>query len=168
MAWDWVAPAGTVVVALAGIGATLCTAAQGRKHAEHLATEGHDRAHEEVLRQERLKVYSDALAHAVAEERKLDAVWVVMGDRRHNFSAVRVGGELTLSPMDAVSVKIHLLADDEVERAWASYDDAWMNYHWWIDHEHTGDPAEEAPSDVVEPLRGAIDTLKASCRRALE
>lgn len=48
------------------------TAAQGRRHAEHLATEGHERGREEMFRRERLKVYAGALAHAVDEERKLD------------------------------------------------------------------------------------------------
>ena len=80
MAWEWVAPTGTVVVALAGIGATLRTAAQGRAHAERLATENHTQAHQEMLRRERLQVYALALAHAVDQERKLNATWASYGE----------------------------------------------------------------------------------------
>jgi hypothetical protein len=47
---SWVASAGTIVVAFAGIRATVRTAAQGRKHAKHLATENHQRAHQNMLR----------------------------------------------------------------------------------------------------------------------
>ena len=168
MTWDWIATMGTVVVALAGIGATLRTSAQGRKHAEHLATESHRRQRLEALRQERLRVYADALAHAVAEERRLDTVWAVGGGAAHNVSPSRPGGSLALTPMDAVGVRVHLLADAEVQQAWADFDGAWERYHWWGANEYSGDPNEDAPDELEIPLRAAIGGLKSACKRALE
>lgn len=57
MAWEWVAPTVTGVVALAGIGSTFVTASRGRSHAERLAAQGHERVEatsREARRQERL------------------------------------------------------------------------------------------------------------------
>lgn len=167
MSWEWVAPAGTVVVALAGIGATLRTAAQGRKHAEHLAAEGHQRERQEMLRQERLRVYADALAHAVAQERKLNATWVSHGGQAYDLSPKPSGGPLSLAPMDEVNVRMHLLADGEVERDWIAFTGALETLHWWAETEYSGDPDEDAPDEILLPLRAAITHLKEACRQSL-
>lgn len=167
MAWEWVAPAGTVVVALAGIGATVRTAAQGRRHAEHLATENHRRLHDARLREERLRVYADALAHAVDQERKLNATWASDGERAYDLSPRPPGAPLLLAPMDEISVRMHLLAEVAVERAWVAFVTAWEGLHWWAEIDHSGDPAEEPPTTIILPLRTAITDLKEACRRSL-
>jgi hypothetical protein len=110
MVWDW----DTVVVALAGIGATVLTAGQARKHVERLATENHRQEHERRIREDRLTVYADALAHAVAQERKLDAVWESDGERSYNMSPQPPGAPLSLVSMDAITVPMRLLADGDV------------------------------------------------------
>lgn len=168
MASEWVASAGTVVVALAGMGATLLTAAQGRRHAEHLATENHRAARQEMLRQERLRVYADALAHAVAQERKLDAVWASDGETAYDLSPKPPGAPLSLAPMDEITVRMRLLADEEVEGAWVALVSAWESLHWWAENERSGDPGEDPPKEVLLPLRAAIASLKAACRQSLE
>ena len=168
MAWEWVAPAGTVVVALAGIGATLRTAAQGRTHAEHLATENHVRARKDMLRQERLKVYEGALAHAVAQGRRLDTVWASNGQDAIDLSPKPPGAELALISMDEVTVRMRLLADEEVEQAWAAFVSAWDEYHWWGNVEYGGGPDEEAPEHLVNALRKSIDRLKEACRASVQ
>lgn len=167
VAWEWVAPTGTVIVALAGIGATLRTAAQGRDHAERLATENYGQAHEEMLRRERLKVYASALAHALDQERKLNASWAVSGDRAFDLSPKPPGGPLSLAPMDDVTVQMRLLAEEEVEEAWMAFVSAWDEFHWWAANEHSGDPQETAPEELEVPLRTAINGLKDACRRSL-
>lgn len=168
MAWDWVAPAGTVVVALAGIGATVRTAAQARSHAEHLATENHLRAYHEMLRGERLKIYEGALAHAVAQERKLDTVWASDGEGVLDLSPKPPGAELLLVSMDEITVRMRLLADEEVEQAWAEFVSAWDAYHWWGQVEYSGDPDEEAPEHLTTSLRASIDQLKEACRSSVQ
>ena len=168
VAWEWVAPTGTVVVALAGIGATLRTAAQGRTHAEHLATENHRQAHEEMLRKERMRVYAGALAHAVDQERRLNATWASNGEQAIDLSPKPPGAPLPLASMDEVTVQMRLLADEEVEEAWVSYVSAWENFHWWAANEYSGDPREKAPEQLESPLRAAIHSLKLACRRSLQ
>jgi hypothetical protein len=57
MAWEWVGPTVTGVVALAGIASTFATASRGRAQAERLASQSYDRsdaASREARRQERL------------------------------------------------------------------------------------------------------------------
>ncbi len=66
VAWEWVSPVVTGVVALAGIGSTVWTTTHGRDHAERLALQAHDRADAaatETRRQERLaaKAYLEVL-----------------------------------------------------------------------------------------------------------
>lgn len=168
MAWEWVAPAGTVVVALAGIGATMRTAAQGRIHARDLATEDHKHVHEEMLRRERLKVYASALAHAVDQERHLDTVWESDGERAYALSPKPPGAPLSLTSRDEITLRMRLLADEEVEQAWAAFVSAWEGLHWWAELEYNGDPREEAPEHLTQPLRVAIDGLKTACRRSLQ
>lgn len=169
MAWEWVAPTVTGVVALAGLGATLSTAAQARKHAEHLATENHVRARQEMLRQERLRLYADALAHAVDLDRRLNAVWASSGDGdTFDISIPPRGAPLTLASMDEISVRMRLLADEEVESAWMGLNTAWEARQWWAANEYSGDPDEDAPSHLTAGLRAAIDNLKIICRRSLE
>lgn len=168
MVLEWVASAGTVVVALAGIGATLRTAAHGRKHAEHLATENHRRVHQNMLRQERLKVYASALAHAVAQERKLDAVWASDGERAFELSPKPLGAPLSLSSMDEITVQMRLLADEEVEQAWVAFVSAWEGLQWWAEMERSGDPEEDAPGRLTQPLRASISGLKTACRRSIQ
>ena len=166
MDWGWVAPAGTVVVALAGIGATLWTAAQGREHAERLAHLSHRREREEMRRKERLEVYADALAHAVELERRLDAVWT--SDGSYKLSPKPAGAPLALAPMDGVSVRMHLLADGEAERAWSAFVSALNDWQWRGEVEYSGDPSESPPDHVLLPLRSAITGLKDVCRRSLQ
>lgn len=168
MAWEWISPVGTVVVALAGIGATMRTAAQGRRHAEHLATENHQRDREEMLRQERLRVYEGALAHAVDQERKLDAVWASNGDHALKISPEPPGASLSLSSGDEITVKMRLLADEEVEQVWEAFVSAWERRRWWAEIEHSGDPDEDAPEELTQSLREAIAGLKTACRRSLQ
>ncbi|MGW9467364.1 hypothetical protein [Cellulosimicrobium funkei] len=168
MVWEWVAPTGTVVVALAGIGATLRTGSQGRRHAEHLATENHRRARDERLREERLRVYAEALAHAVDQERKLKATWASDGEHAYDLSPKPPGAPLSLASMDEISVRMHLLADREVERAWISFVTAWEGFQWWAEVDYSGDPAENPPANILLPLRTAISNLKDACRRSLD
>lgn len=168
MAWEWVTSGGTVVVALAGIGATLRTAAQGRKHAEHLASEEQRRAHQEMARRERLKVYADALAHAVDQERKLNAVWATDGERGYDMSPRPPGAPLSLASMDAVTVQMSLLADEQAAQAWAKFVSAWEEMHWWAEVVHSGDPREEAPPELTTELRRSIDRLKQASRQSIQ
>lgn len=169
MAWEWVAPTVTGVVALAGIGATLRTAAQARSHAERLATENHGRAREEMLRQERLRLYADALAHAVDLERRLASVWVHGGDgQSYDISVQPRGGPLNLGSMDEISVRMQLVADAEVDEAWQELNTAWEARQWWANNEYSGDPREDAPSELTAAMHAAIIRFKLVCRRSLE
>lgn len=168
MTWEWMASAGTVIVALAGIGATMRTAAQGRSHAEHLATENHRRAHQDMRRQERLKVYANALANVVDEERRLDAVWAPDGKTAFKLSPEPPGAPMSLASMDEITVQMQLLADGEVEHAWRAFVSAWEALRWWGELESSGDPDEEAPEHLTQPLRVAIAEMKALCRKSLE
>jgi hypothetical protein len=167
MAWEWVAPAGTVIVALAGIGATLRTAAQGRIHAEHLATENYRRAHQDALRQERLKVYAGAMAHAVDQERKVNGIRTTDGEHAYDLSPKPPGAPLSLASMDEVTIQMGLLADGDVEQAWVALLSAWQDFRWWAENEHSGDTREHAPEDLELALRASIDRLKATCKRSL-
>lgn len=167
MACEWIPTVGTVVVALAGIAATLRTAAQGRKHAEHLATENHKHADQDRLRHERLKVYASALSHAVDQERHLDTVWASDGERSIKMSPDPPGGPLTLAARDEITVQMRLLADEEVEQAWQAFVAAWEALQWWAEVGSSGDPSEDAPEHLSQPLRAAIADLKAACRASL-
>lgn len=144
------------------------TAAQGRKHAEHLATENHRRAHEDMLRQEWLKVYANALAHAVDQERRLDAVWASDGETAFKLSPEPPGAPLSLASTDEITVRMRLLADEEVEQAWQAFVTAWEALRWWRELDYSGDPNEGAPQDVIQPLRAAIADMKAVCRKSLQ
>lgn len=152
---------------MAGMGATVRTAAQGRRHAEHLATENHIRSHQRMLREERLKVYAFALAHAVDRERKLNATWASDGERGYDLSPKPPGARLSLASMDEVTVQMHLLAEDEVEQAWVAFVSASESLDWWAANEYSGDPQEEAPEKLEVSLRAAIDSLKDACKRSL-
>lgn len=167
MNWDWLDSAGTVVVALAGIGATVFTGGQGRQHAEHLATEAHERRHLEMLRQERLKIYADALAHAVDQERRLNATWASDGEHALNLTPKPPGASLSLASRDEITVRILLLADGGVGAAWSEFTSAWEELQWWADMVHGGDPNEEAPENLTMALRSAIDRLKTACRASV-
>lgn len=155
-------------MALAGIGATMRTAAQGRSHAEHLATENHRRAHQDMLRQERLKVYANALAHVVDQERRLDAVWASDGETAFKLSPEPPGAPLSLASTDEITVQMRLLADEEVEQAWQAFVTAWEALRWWGEVDYSGDPNEDAPEHVTQPLRAAIAVMKAACRKSLQ
>ena len=152
---------------MAGMGATLRTAAQGRKHAEHLATENHLRSRQSRLRDERLKVYAVALAHAVHRERKLNATWASDGERAYDLSPKPPGARLSLAPLDEVTIQVHLLAEDEVEHAWLAFVSASERFDWWAANEYSGDPQEEAPKELEVPLRRAIESLKDACKRSV-
>ena len=66
------------------------------------------------------------------------------------------------------SVRMRLLADEEVEQAWVALLSAWEGLHWWAETDYSGDPREDAPEEVLLPLRAAIGRLKDACRRSLQ
>ncbi len=168
MSWEWVvAPASTAVVALAGIGATMRTAAQGRQHAVELATLNHRRERDERVRQDRLQVYADALAHAVDEQRDRDAVWASDGEHQYKLSREPAGAPLSLASTDEITVRMRLLADEDVEAAWAAFVRARDDLYFWADVER-GAPDEEPDDAVLRALHDAIDRLKVVCRQSLE
>lgn len=119
-----------------------------------------------MLREERLKVYAFALAHAVDRERKLNATWASDGERGYDLSP-KPPGALSLASMDEVTVQMHLLAEDEVEQAWVAFVSASESLDWWAANEYSGDPQEEAPEKLEVSLRAAIDSLKDACKRSL-
>jgi len=121
-----------------------------------------------MLREERLRVYSDALAHAVDQERRLNAVWATDGETVYNISPKPPGAPLSLPSLDEITVRMHLLAEDEADRAWVAFVTAWEGLHFWAENLSGGDPEEDAPEDLVGPLRAAIKDLKGACRRSLE
>lgn len=121
-----------------------------------------------MLRQERLQVYVDALAHAVDRERKLDAVWASSGEHVFKISPEPPGSSSSLSPWDDTTVKMRLLADEDVEQAWEVFVSAWERWQWWAEVEYSGAPDEDAPEELTQPLREAIATLKTACRRSLQ
>lgn len=121
-----------------------------------------------MLRQERLTLYADALAHAVDQERKLNATWASNGEGAYDLSPKPRGGPLLLAPKDQISVRMRLIADEEVEQAWLALVSAWETLHWWAELEYSGDPGESPPDNVLQPLRVAIAHLKDVCRRSLE
>ena len=164
MSWE---SAATVLVALAGLGATVLTAAQAREHAERLAAQSHRRERAERVRQDRLGVYADALGHAVDQERRLNAVWAYDGESGFELSPQPAGAPLSLASMDEITVRMRLVADEDAEAAWAAFVRAWDGYHFWGNVEG-GPPDEDPPETVVQPLRAAIDALKLECRRSLE
>lgn len=121
-----------------------------------------------MLRQERLKIYADALAHAVDQERKLNATWATDGERALNLTPKPPGASLSLASRDEITVRMRLLADEEVEQAWSTFTSAWEDLHWWVEMEYGGDPNEEAPEHLTTALRAAIDRLKEACRASVE
>lgn len=168
MSWEWVvAPAITAVVALAGIGATLRTAAQGRQQAVELAQLNHRRERDERVRQDRLRVYADALAHAVDQQRMRDAVWASDGEHQYKLSREPAGAPLSLASTDDITVRMRLLADEDVEAAWTAFVRARDDLNFWADVER-GAPDEEPDDAVLRPLHDAIDRLSVVCRQSLE
>lgn len=164
MNWELAA---TVLVALAGLGATVLTAAQARRHAERLAAQGYRRERAERVRQDRLGIYANALAHAVDQERSLNKVWAYDGDSGFELTPQPAGAPLSLASMDEITVRMRLVADEDVEAAWAEFVRARDGYYFWGNVEG-GPPDEGPPETVVQPLRAAIDALKLECRRSLE
>ena len=69
--------------------------------------------------------------------------------------------------MDEVTVKMRLLAEEEVEEAWTAFVSAWEGFHWWAANEYSGNPQETAPAELEMPLRTATDGLKNACRQSL-
>jgi hypothetical protein len=59
MAWEWVAPTATAVVALGGIAATWLTARGGRESQERLQAAQRDEARKMTMRTERRQAYAD-------------------------------------------------------------------------------------------------------------
>ncbi len=157
----------TVLVALAGLAATVFTAAQARRHAERLAAQNHRRERAERVRQDRLATYADALGHAIDQDRRLNAVWAFNGEQQFNLSPEPPGAPLSLAPMDEITVRMRLLADGDVEAAWGAYVSAWNGYHFWGNVEG-GAPDEDPPESVVQPLRDAIVDLNVVCKQSLE
>lgn len=62
MAWEWVGPAATAAVGLAGIGATYFTSLGGRRSAEHIARTTRVENRWQTLRRERREAYAAYLA----------------------------------------------------------------------------------------------------------
>lgn len=164
MSWETVA---TVLVAVAGLAATVLTAAQARKHEERQADKRHRRERAERVRQDRLSVCADALGHAIDQERRLDAVWESDGEQRYRLSPRPAGAPLTLASMDDITVRMRLLADNDVEAAWGAFVRAWEGLELYITVDFVP-PGEEPPANVIQPLRDAIEALKVGCRRSLE
>jgi hypothetical protein len=126
------------------------------------------RAKQEALRQERLKLYADALAHGVSVERSLNATWMSDGAKAYDLSPKPAGGPMSLTPMDAITVRMRLVADETVEKAWAELIAAWSGWQWWGDNEWNGDLEENPPDDVVSPLRAAVAELTRACKRSIQ
>jgi hypothetical protein len=59
MAWEWVAPTATAVVALGGIAATWLTARGGRESQERLQVAQHDETRKLTMRNERRQAYAE-------------------------------------------------------------------------------------------------------------
>ncbi|KSW29237.1 hypothetical protein [Cellulomonas sp. B6] len=112
-------------------------------------------------------MYANALGHAVNEERRLNAVWAYDGDGGFELSPQPAGEPLSLASMDEITVRMRLVADADVEAAWAAFVRAWNVYYFWGNVEG-GPPDQDPPETVVQPLRTAIDALKLECRRSLE
>lgn len=111
-------------------------------------------------------MYAGAVAHAVDQERKLNATLV--SDGEHSLSPPKpLGAPLRLASMDELTVQMRLLAEKDVERAWVAFLSAMENLHWWAEIEYSGDPRQDAPERVTTPLRAAIESLKDTCRRSL-
>lgn len=112
-------------------------------------------------------MYADALAHAIDQERSLNAVRGFNGEQEFDLSPQPAGAPLTLAPMDGITVRMRLLADEDVETAWGAFVSAWDAYYFWGNVDG-GVPGEDPPESVVQPLRAAIADLKVICRRSLE
>ncbi len=63
---------------------------------------------------------------------------------------------------------MRLLADEEVEQAWEAFVTAWEALRWWGEVEYSGDPNEDAPKHLTQPLRAAIAGMKVACRKSLQ
>ncbi|WP_206680153.1 hypothetical protein, partial [Salmonella enterica] len=74
---------------------------------------------------------------------------------------------MSLRSWDEITVKMRLLADEEVEKAWESFVSAWERLRWWAEIEYTGDPHEDAPEELTQSLREAAEELSTACRRSL-
>ena len=121
----------------------------------------------ESLRQERSKLYADALAHALAIERQLNAIWISSGADPVDLLPRPAGEPLTLVSMDAITVRMRLFADRPVEASWSALVSRWEDWQWWGTQEWSGDPDESPPESITDPLREAISALNESCKRAL-
>jgi len=123
------------------------------------------KAKSESLRQERLKLYADALAHAITIERRLDAVWASDGEHSINISPSPTGGALPLAPIDAITVRRRLVANRRVEGAWAELVSVWESLLWWGANEAGGAPDETPPDGLEERLRAASVKLSQACKQ---
>lgn len=166
MTWEWVAPISTVVVALAGLGATMRTASRAREHAEQLADKRYRQEREEQIRRGRLELYTRAMEHAVDQERQLETEWAFDGAQQFRLTPSPAGEPLSLASMDGITARMRLLADEDVEEAWARFAGAWSSFRFWADN-LAGGPDHKAPEDVVRPLQEAIVGLKFACRLSL-
>lgn len=98
----------------------------------------------------------------------MDAIWASDGERAYNITPQAPGAPLVLASRDEIAVRMRLLADEDVERAWTTFVEAWTDLHWWAETDRSGDPAERAPEKFEVPLRAAIAGLKSACRGSLE
>lgn len=165
MSTEWISTAIAGTVGVLGIGGTLLSGRQARKHAEALAIRGEQEARRATARLERIAVYTDVLAHAVHQERRLNAVPYRHGDQVVDLAPQPVGGRAALVPMDAVTVRVALLASADVQRAWSAFVDAWSRFAWWANTEAT--PDDEPPDGMVKDLRAVISELHVTCRASL-
>ena len=85
-----------------------------------------------------------------------------------NITPKPPGASLSLASRDEITVRMRLLADEEVEAAWRAFTSTWWELQWWADMVHGGDPNEEAPEELTTAVRNAIDDLKGACRASVQ
>ncbi|TFH68151.1 hypothetical protein [Cellulomonas sp. HD19AZ1] len=164
----WVAPVITGLVALAGIGATLATAAKGRAQAAQLAADRHQTERAEDRRRERITLFVDALAHVRHLERKLNRFWVGDSYNGYDASPKPAGPPMSLTPLDEVGIRIELIAPDAVQRAWVKFVEATESLGWWFETDWNGEADAKVPASVAKPLYASMRELRTACRHALQ
>jgi hypothetical protein len=140
-----------LIVALVGVGGTLVAGVLGQWLAGRQSLSA-------WLREQRLALYSDALRR----EAHLRSTRLA---GRHDIAPT--GGRVEIVPQDEVSIRMDLLAHPEVRRAWQDVVAAEADFEAWIEHGYSGDPDEEAPKHVEQPLDDALAQLRETCRRSL-
>lgn len=68
---------------------------------------------------------------------------------------------------DDVTIQMRLLAEPEVEDAWAAFVSAWEALQGWVANEYSGDPDEDAPEELMRPANESTARLKELCRASV-